>query len=240
MDGIRPLTRLLKSERFAQGERKWHQAQAGLLQLYAVESPSFHPRRLARRPGDKSVEGGQMSINALADIAVQRDETAPRRVTSRTRHRRGARREAEPAVTPALEQLPQQGYADALISAIPTEILGLYTFVLTGIVGATDLAKHEQLLARWLLYVAGFVAIGATLVATYQRRKPSARARRFPLAELVAAMVGFAAWGLVMPGSPLMAVLSSAHQKMWTAIIIGAGGLFLYLTTGRLTQPAKK
>jgi hypothetical protein len=177
-----------------------------------------------------------MSINALADIAVMRDETEPRRVVKRGR--RGARRAAEPAAAAVdATQLPQQSYTDALIAAIPTEVLGVYTFVLTGIIGNTDLVGHDQLLARWLLYVAGFVVIAATLIRTYATRRHT-RKRRFPVAELVAAFIGFAAWGLVMPGSPLMAVLSQRHAQMWTAIIIGAGATLLYLATGRLTSPA--
>jgi hypothetical protein len=152
-----------------------------------------------------------VSINSLANIAVTRDKT----------------------------ELPAQSFGNALVSAIPTEVLSIYTFVLTGIVGTTDLVGHEELLARWLLYVAGFIAIAVTLVVTYGRRRNRAKARRFPVAELLAAMIGFAAWGLVMPGSPLMAVLSQRHAQMWTAIIIGAGALFLFWTTGRLTVPAK-
>ena len=75
--------------------------------------------------------------------------------------------------------------------AIPTEVLALYTGVVTVVVSNSD-AADRHLSMRWTLYILGFVAIAVWLGGAYVRTP--AKKRRFPFVETVAALIAFAAW----------------------------------------------
>ena len=153
-----------------------------------------------------------MSVRALATLAVKRDAEAPETKT----------------------------YADTLIHAIPTEVLALYTFVVTEIVGTISAGDDERLSLRWIVFAAGVAGTVAYLLISYVRARHTTRSRPFPGQELIAATVAFAAWGLVMPGSPLMSALSDDDSRIWSAIITAAAVALLGLLGGNLAKPAKR
>jgi hypothetical protein len=170
-----------------------------------------------------------MSLNALTNLAVERDAGEPKK-------RASPKRRAE---TPPVEEV-KHGYTDALINAIPTEVLALYTFAVTEIVGTITVGEDMRLRMRWIVYAAGIAAIVIYLVVGYLRQRHQARKRRFPGTEIFAAAVAFAAWGLVMPGSPLISSLSSDNARIWSALITVTGVFVLALTSGSLTSQAKR
>jgi hypothetical protein len=154
-----------------------------------------------------------MSVRSLTALAVERDE----------------------------EQPPQTGFTDVLISAIPSEVLGLYTFVVTAIVGTiTSDSDDKQLSLRWVVFGAGVLGTVVYLVVGYLQARGDDRRRRFPGHELIAAVVAFSAWGLVMPGSPLTASLSDDAARIWSAIITAGGVFGLFLLRGSLTSRATR
>jgi uncharacterized membrane-anchored protein len=153
-----------------------------------------------------------MSVRSLTTLAVERDT----------------------------ESSDGKTYADALIGAIPTEVLALYTFVVTAIVGTITVDDDKQLSLRWTVFAAGVAGTVVYLVVSYVRARRAARKRPFPGQEITAAAVAFAAWGLVMPGSPLMSMLSADNSRIWAAIITAAGVSLLGLLGGNLTKPAKR
>jgi hypothetical protein len=132
-----------------------------------------------------------MSLLALTNLAVERDAGKPKKRPS------PKRRAAAGGVSEE-----KHTYADALVSAVPTEVLGLYTFVVTEIVGTITAGDDKRLTLRWWIYAAGIVAIVVYLIVAYVRRRHSTRKRTVPGLEIFAATVAFAAWGLVMAGSP--------------------------------------
>jgi hypothetical protein len=154
-----------------------------------------------------------MSVRSLTTLAVERDTEAP---------------------------ASAKGFTDVLISAIPSEVLGLYTFVVTAIVGTITAGDDKQLGLRWVVFVAGALATVVHLLVGYVQVRHATRRRRFPGPEVTAAVVAFSAWGLIMPGSPLTATLSADGARIWTAIITAVGVFVLFLLRGSLTKPASR
>jgi uncharacterized membrane protein len=166
-----------------------------------------------------------MSIQSMANLAEERDSGTPRRPAAR----RSAARAAQPAPT------DQQTRTDVLISAIPTEVLGPYTAIVGVVVSTIDSGEGDRAFLRWTLYGVGLLAIVFWLGSAYLRG--TARKRRFPLAETLAALFAFAGWGLVMPGSPLSLSLSGDDLTIWTAIITAAAVFLVGVLAG---TPLKK
>lgn len=166
-----------------------------------------------------------MSIRAMTSIAVQREAIKP--------HKAQKKKDAqEPETVP-------QGWADVLISAIPSELLAIYTAIIGGIVAAVETPGNEYFWLRWGLY-AGFIAfVAAWLIQGVFRQTTSrTRKRRFPVLETLAAAWAFAVWGLVMPGAPLSLSLGKTDRIVWTIVISGLGVVVLGFMTGRLTGKA--
>lgn len=168
-----------------------------------------------------------MSLSTLSVMAAQRDSGPPRRP------------KRKPAGEVEATQTEKQGYFDLLVSAIPTEPLALYTFLIAGIVATIESGESQRLGLRWAIYgtMIGFIALW--LGTSYLRRPQAERKRRFPFVETLAAVIAFGAWGLVMPESPLNAELSGDDQTVWTLIITVAGVALLGLLTGSLKKQAK-
>ena len=165
-----------------------------------------------------------MSLQSLRTIAVERDHDDPKRTkTGRA-----------PSRAPGAESPLTR--TDVLIAAIPTEVLALYTGVVTVVVSNSD-AANRHLSMRWTLYILGFVAIAVWLGGAYVRTP--AKKRRFPFVETLAALIAFAAWGLVMPGSPLGEELSSSNENIWYALITAGGLIALGALKGTLSTKAK-
>jgi len=167
-----------------------------------------------------------MSLSRLSAVAVQREKGPPQRAKKK------------PKTAAETQSTEKQGYVDLLVAAIPTEPLALYTFVVGGIVATIDSGEGKRLALRWAIYGVTIVFIALWLALAYRRRTDAGRKRTFPFVEIVAAIVAFAAWGLVMPESPLNAELSGDDRVVATVLITGAGAAVLSLITGKLNKPA--
>jgi hypothetical protein len=173
----------------------------------------------------------------MTDLALERDQTTPRKSSVR-RHGRTADAARQPAQ--AGDQPDQlQGTRDVLISAIPTEVLAPYTGLIAIIVSTIEGGDDKMLVLRWAIYAVGIVAIAAWIGSGYLHQSAAQKRRRFPVLETITAAVAFAAWGLVMPGSPLSADLSGSALTVWTAVITAGGGLLVTILAGPLTKQAK-
>ena len=126
------------------------------------------------------------------------------------------------------------------MGAIPTEPLALYTFVVAGIVATIDVGENQRLAMRWTIYGVMIVFIAAWLTIGYRHGRAEVRKRTFPVAETMAAVVAFAAWGLVMPESPLNAELAGDDRAVWTLLITGAGAAVLAAIGQSLKGQAKE
>jgi hypothetical protein len=120
---------------------------------------------------------------------------------------------------------------DVLVAAVPTEALAAYT-TLIGIVLAANIgAAYSEF--RWSVYSA-FVALAilAPLVVYRNRVARSSKQKRvFPIEECLVAGLAAAAWGLVMPGSPLgIALKGNALVFTTTAIVLGAATVIGFAT----------
>lgn len=170
-----------------------------------------------------------MSVRGLNEVAVQRDLGGAQRVAE------------QPKTTDEAHETKAQGYLDLLVTAIPTEPLALYTFVIAGIVATISSEGDQRLLMRWIIFgvTAGFIAVW--MLVSYLRQAHSSEKpdRALPLPEILTAVIAFGAWGLAMPESPLIAELSGNDKTVWTVIIIGAGAALVGLLTGTLKKPSK-
>ena len=156
-----------------------------------------------------------MSVRSLTTLAVERDRADPASPVAGGGGRTAAN---------APDGTVPQGFTDVLISAIPTEPLAACTALVGVAVGAVNATDPRAYLSfRWWCF-AGFVVLTILAVyASYLRdlKAPSTGAppppkethRRFPLAEIIAASIAAAAWGLVMPGSPLNVQMSGTSQR---------------------------
>jgi hypothetical protein len=167
-----------------------------------------------------------MSISRLCAVAVQREVASPQRAKKK------------PKTAEEVRATEQQGYVDLLVAAIPTEPLALYTFVVGGIVATIDSGEDERLVMRWAIYGVMTAFIALWIAISYRGRTSGKRKRQLPVAEITAAVVAFAAWGLVMPESPLNAELTGDDRVVWTLLITGVGSAVLMLITGKLKKPA--
>jgi hypothetical protein len=194
-----------------------------------------------------------MSVRAMNVIAAQREEGPPLRLESPLEQMEGESDEAERgkvqrAGAPPLPKIPaaggadanteKQGYLDLLLAAIPTEPLALYTFLVAGIVATLDPGSDQRLTMRWIVFGAAVAFIVIWMIAAFLRL-PGKQKRVLPLAEISSAVIAFAAWGLVMPESPLAAELSGSDQTVWTYIIVASAVALLGLLTGSMKKPAK-
>jgi hypothetical protein len=174
-----------------------------------------------------------MSVKGMNEVAVQRDLGQPQRVV-----------EQPPKAEEFKEtkETKAQGYADLLITAIPTEPLALYTFVIGGIIATVGDTGDKRLTMRWIVFGVTAAFIALWMLVNYLRKaaQDEKEHRALPLPELGASVVAFGAWGLAMPESPLMAELSGSDRTIWTVLIVAAGVALLGLLTGNLRKPSKK
>ncbi|MFG2328747.1 hypothetical protein ACGFMM_03905 [Streptomyces sp. NPDC048604] len=196
-----------------------------------------------------------MSIGSLAVTAHRRRSPAPDDTV------RGAR--AWPAATGPTDTAGAAGAvtSDALVAALPTEVIVLYTSVLgvlTGVLKDDPTASYVPL--RWTLYggciLATAIALNVTYVFASVERKDERRREREngrasdqlppgvaaatpqpaepagdtgaakegkPVAETIMACISFAVWGLVVPGSPLYAMLQPPTLPVVIAVLSAAG-----------------
>lgn len=170
-----------------------------------------------------------MSLRAMSAVAVQREAGTAQKT------RAG---ELTTETQPDQETIPQS-WGDMLVNAIPSEVLGVYTPLVGIIVGTIEAGDDERSTLRWLLYFA-FVAIVILwlAIAFFSGTTKDKRKRKFPWVETIAATLAFAAWGLVMPGSPLSIDMSGADLTIATALISAAGVLLLGALGVKMSKPA--
>jgi hypothetical protein len=147
------------------------------------------------------------------------------------------------AVAPATQAAPVEkaepkGYLDLLVTAIPTEPLALYTFLVAGIVTTIEPGSDQRLTMRWIIFAVTVLFIAIWMIAAHWRTQTKDK-RKLPGVEVACAVVAFSAWGLVMPESPLAAHLSATDQTVWTFIITAIGVALVGLFTGSMKKPAK-
>jgi hypothetical protein len=180
-----------------------------------------------------------MSIRALTDMALERDAGVPAQPRARARAAR-AQGAGAPGGAAAAPAAGDQSRTDVLVSAIPTEVLGPYTALVGLIVSTIDEPQEdERATLRWVLYGAGLVAIAVWLGGSYVRERTPTRKRRFPVAETIAALIAFAAWGLVMPGTPLALSVTGDDLTIATGLITAGGVLLVSLMAAPLRKPSK-
>lgn len=170
-----------------------------------------------------------MSIRSITDLAVERDQALPGEgVDSRSPGR------------------DKERVRDALISAIPAEVLALYTAVTGGALAILIRDEPSSYLPyRWTLLVAMLVLTPASIYSGY-RRKFAARktedklgahlmpqTARVPYLEMTASTLAAAAWFLAAPGSPLLASMSRNAAELTSSTIIVAATAILWAGFGR-------
>jgi hypothetical protein len=138
-----------------------------------------------------------MSAKSLAQLAVARDTKPPGRSVV-------------------------QDSTDVLVAAVPSEALAAYTAVI-GVVLAANIGSTYGPF-RWSAYGV-FVALAVlapVVLFRHHATETGKDARELPIPECLTAGVAAAAWGLVMPGSPLTMILKgNALVFATTAIVIG-------------------
>jgi hypothetical protein len=122
---------------------------------------------------------------------------------------------------------------ETLIAIIPTEVLAAYTALVA--IAVTTVEAGEYGVFRWGAY-AGFVLLAAAAPISSFRSKVKqdemGGARRLPIVECAAAGAAAAAWGLVMPGTPLDLVLAGEAMTLASAgIVLGGGALLTFAST---------
>src|SRR3954467_4433400 len=122
----------------------------------------------------------------------------------------------------------------ALIATIPTETLAAYTAVVGTVLAANIAAQYGPF--RWAIF--GVFIILAFLAPMLAYRRPEASAdgaavsrRGVPVLECSAAALAAAAWGLVMPGSPLTIVVDGNALIFATVSIVVGAAAVLSLAT---------
>jgi hypothetical protein len=161
-----------------------------------------------------------VSIRSLGELARRRREPAP-----------GGAAAAAPA-EPAASGL------SALEAAIPADVIALYTAIIAGCEGVLAEDPEDTYLAfRLVVYLLGFVCTGYAASRTVRPAVGSGWVTRLKSPEVQTAILAFAAWGLVLPGSFLYVWLSPSLLSI-TLVTITATSTFLLAVvyTPRLRQ----
>lgn len=124
---------------------------------------------------------------------------------------------------------------DVLVAAVPSEALAAYTAVI-GVVLASDIGSGYGPF-RWSAFGA-FVALAMLAPGVFFRNRASEserNTRHAPYFECITAGVAAAAWGLVMPGSPLAMIFTGNALVFATTAILVSGATVV----GLATQPLR-
>lgn len=143
-----------------------------------------------------------MSIVALMqDAAVARD---PSKNVGRGRKaalkKAGVDRRSDAPETPAS---PFAAVATELTRYIPVEAIGLYTAILPFLVNDGKPLTEQDFTARWVLTF-GVALLGVLFAVGVYRKEMKKRdqAFRWPPKRTITVLAAFAAWVMVIPGSP--------------------------------------
>ena len=176
-----------------------------------------------------------MSVRQLAVLGASRDQgtpNKPKRTAVKT----------DGSTAPAAAGESSTSALDALVTAIPTEPLALYTGLVAGILAlfpADSNASGSYVPLRWGIFGVSAAVVCAWVVAGYLTSP--GRGRKFPLPEAFTATAAFAAWALATPGSPLRAGLTGDTDSVVTLCITFGGATLVYLMAQfGLTRPSNK
>lgn len=171
-----------------------------------------------------------MSILSLAQVAADRDVTGRDETMSSTKRKVPDSGEAE----------PNQSTSDALLSAIPTETLAVYTGVV-GIFAASDDAgvTSGYLPFRWWAFGTFLALTGAAVVLAHRVRRSAKNKTRFPVLEVFIAVLAAAVWGLAMPGSPLAIELTGTARTITISTITLLGTALVTFLSSYMTKGAE-
>jgi hypothetical protein len=156
-----------------------------------------------------------MSIGTLATVGVARDTKAVRR------------RDAGKAKATAPDEAAKT--RDMVLAAIPVEVVGPYTFLVTVLIGLIDVEKGEHLdqfeTARWALYALAVVGTCFFVWDTVRRKRARGGWKPVPALEVASAGVAAAVWGLTVPESPLAIRLNGDNRTIVPLFILIVGGI---------------
>ncbi|MGY1617761.1 hypothetical protein ACI797_13570 [Geodermatophilus sp. SYSU D00691] len=175
-----------------------------------------------------------MSIRSVTDLAMKRDATPKGQIV--------------PSDSPGRDQ---ERVGDTVVSAIPTEVLVLYTTITGGALATIiQTAPRSYLPYRWAALAAAVLLTPTAVVVVYrrkyrlhrrvlegQRRGAELRASaRWPWPEMLSATLAAAAWFLALPGSPLLAVLGDDAAALTSASILVGAAALLWIGFGQPLQ----
>ena len=207
-----------------------------------------------------------MTLASLAELAVSRDEGPPlaaRRYTSAPAVAAAKTADADGSAAPT----PASGIG-VLISAIPTEVVALYTAWVLGTADsfrrtADNLPAHttakdaagllkelptqtgHEIGLRIAVFAAGALSVIFIVARTWAKKAPkivgstTVRGRRLPLPEMIAGVGAFAVWALAMPDGLLGRWIHAADIDTVSLGVVTIGALSLIgLGYGVLKQPS--
>jgi hypothetical protein len=176
-----------------------------------------------------------MSVRSLSTLAVLRDAPLPA-AGATAAGATGTTDGATAGATAGGSPTSLVSATDALVHAIPSEVLAPYTALVAIVVSqATSSDTYRAL--RWWLFGVTLLLVGVYLAVSFYR--DPGHTRRFPAVETVAAMAAFAAWGLVMPGSPLSIHVTATRLTIVSAVIAIGGAFAIGLLVPTLTKPSR-
>lgn len=164
-----------------------------------------------------------MSISTLTTLGAARDEGAPKK--------------SDAGKAPEGSDAPAR-ITDALVSAIPTEVVSAYTAAVVLVVGYVDGGGHpDQFEAlRWSMFVALIVVTAASIYFSFRAKSQ----KRQPVPELAAGVLAAAIWGLSLPASPLSISLNGDNKGLVPGLIILGGGSLLIAVSSVLAKESGK
>jgi hypothetical protein len=177
-----------------------------------------------------------MSINAMTNAAVaRRPDFEPAGPPPKTLADIARAAGTEPTATPTAGQQPASaaGTLDTALQTvttfIPTEVLALYVSAVAAL-GSLHTAEHKDV-GLWISFYTFLVATPllvwvafATKLKASNKPIPTAP-KRWPVWEMVAATLAFAAWAFALPNTPFSQFTWYSSGIAGFLILIVSGGL---------------
>ncbi|TDD56901.1 hypothetical protein E1263_24995 [Kribbella antibiotica] len=171
-----------------------------------------------------------MTIGSVTTLGVARNLRAPTKADAAEK----------PAGTAGADEKPT--LLQLVAKQVPIGLVAAYTGLTSGLIQLIDEPTPENpdpdqyFLYRWLGFAA-LVLLAAFLTYASYSRKAGAGARR-PVAEVLGVSIAAAAWGLMIPESPLFAVIDGKGGAA-LVLVVGFVGVGLNLATGvKLKEPS--
>jgi hypothetical protein len=179
-----------------------------------------------------------MSLSSVTALAINRDETHPRDEL---------RFDSQRAT-----------WGKVLVSAVPTEVLAVYTATLGVAAGlATSDNPHAYLPFRFAWYAAWVVATPVVTGLLYFRRAEAVREAKakanpgavllrvpwwkgIPRPETAVATIAAVAWFTAMPGSPWQIALSGGAFALTSMVATAVGAMLAGVIAPTLTTPTPR